>query len=208
MCVYPGLHLLREPHAAFATFPLMNGTPLDSYLDAGERLLWSGQPKRGLRLQGSDIVMIPFSLMWGGFAIFWEASVLGLVQMNAHQKTPPIFMAIWGIPFVVIGLYMIAGRFFFDAATRAKTWYAVTDQRILIVKTFFSSSVTSFDYAQLPALNLNERGDHSGDIIFGSPFADFSTRNSRRNMAPGFYLLPDARRIYDLIRGAQQAAKK
>src|SRR5476649_1583398 len=113
----------------------MNGTPLDSYLDPSERLLWSGQPKQGLRLQASDAMMIPFSLMWGGFAIFWEANALGLVQTNGHQTTPPIFMAIWGIPFVLVGLYMIAGRFFIDAMTRGKTWYAVTDQRLLVVKT-------------------------------------------------------------------------
>lgn len=196
----------------------MNGTPLDSYLDPGERLLWSGQPKQGLRLQASDAIMIPFSLMWGGFAIFWEASVLGLVTTNHRYVShinepppqgPPLFMAIWGIPLVLIGLYMIVGRFFFDAATRGKTWYGVTDQRLLIVKTFFTRSVASFDYTQLPALNLTERGDHSGDITFGAPIpSDYAVRSNRRPVIPGFYLLPDARRIYDVIRGAQQQAKK
>ena len=39
------------------------GTPLDSYLDPGERLLWSGQPKQGVRLQATDVLMIPFSLI-------------------------------------------------------------------------------------------------------------------------------------------------
>jgi hypothetical protein len=197
----------------------MNGTPFDSYLDSGERLLWSGQPKQGLRLQAGDALLIPFSLMWGGFAIFWEASALGLVTMS-HQHVPhvgdppppgpPIFMAIWGIPFVLVGLYMIVGRFFVDAAARRKTWYGVTDQRLIILKSLFNRSVSSFDYAQLAALNLTERGDRSGDITFGAPFvpADFGTRSNRRTMIPGFYLLPDARRIYDVIRSAQQAAKK
>ncbi len=194
----------------------MPGTPLDSYLDPSERLLWSGQPKQGLRLQASDAIMIPFSLMWGGFAIFWEASALGLFA--AHRNFAPSgpgqivswFFPLWGVPFVVVGLYMIFGRFFYDAALRKKTWYAVTDQRLIILKSLFNSSVSSFDYAQLSGLNLTERGDHSGDITFGAPFvaAEYNTRSNRRTIIPGFYQLPDARRIYDLIRGAQQQVKK
>lgn len=97
------------------------GTPFDRFLDPGEKLLWSGQPKQGLRFQAADVFMIPFSLMWGGFAFFWEASVLGFGRTTAHPKPMPIFMAIWGIPFVLIGLHMIVGRFFYDAALRKRT---------------------------------------------------------------------------------------
>jgi hypothetical protein len=187
------------------------GSPLESYLDPGEKLLWSGQPKQGIRLQASDAIMIPFSLMWGGFAFFWEASVLGLVKLNNHnQSGPPLFMALWGIPFVLVGLYMIVGRFFFDSATRKKTWYGVTDQRLIILKQLFSRSVNSFDYANLTNLNLVERGDHSGDILFGLPISPvtFGNRTNRNPVTPGFYLLPDARNIFNLVRSAQQQAKK
>jgi hypothetical protein len=34
-------------------------------LASGEKLLWSGQPGRGLRFRGADALLIPFSLMWG-----------------------------------------------------------------------------------------------------------------------------------------------
>ena len=42
-----------------------------SELGSGEKLLWSGQPRAGLRLRPADALMIPFSLMWAGFAVFW-----------------------------------------------------------------------------------------------------------------------------------------
>jgi hypothetical protein len=196
------------------------GSPLESFLDPGEKLLWSGQPQQGVRLQAGDIFLIPFSLMWGGFAIFWEATVLGLTGINSHPKHPvgsaggiPIFMALWGIPFVVVGLYMIFGRFFYDSALRKKTWYGVTDRRLIIAKSLFNQTVNSFDFGTLTNLNLVERGDQSGDILFGTPgllpgFANSSWPRSNRNaVVPGFYLLPDARQVFSRIQAARQSVK-
>src|SRR5687768_8189983 len=90
-----------------------NISPIEAEMGPGERLIWSGQPRQGLRLRGTDVIFIPFSLVWGGFAIFWEVMV---IKMKA-----PIFMAFFGIPFVVIGLYIMVGRFFYDAAARRRT---------------------------------------------------------------------------------------
>ena len=68
--------------------------------------------------------MVPFSLMWGGFAIFWELSVL--------QTDAPAFFALFGIPFVLIGLYLIVGRFFFEAKQRANTFYGAEQVKIVV----------------------------------------------------------------------------
>jgi hypothetical protein len=190
----------------------MFGSPLDSHLDPGETLLWSGQPKQGVRLQAADVFLIPFSLVWGGFAFFWEAGVLGLIHVGGRsvEHPAPLFFALWGIPFCLVGIYMIFGRFFFDAASRTRTWYGLTNERVIIVKTLFRTTTISLDLANLAALNLIERKDNSGDVVFGAPgpFGGYQgggvPQSSRYPATPGFYLLPQARQVYNRIREAQR----
>lgn len=94
-------------------------TELQQYLDTNEKLLWTGRPKTGIVFRTADIFLIPFSLLWCGFAIFW-------VTMASQAS---IFFAMFGIPFVVIGLMLVFGRFIIDAKLRAHTYYGLTNNR-------------------------------------------------------------------------------
>jgi hypothetical protein len=86
-----------------------------------EELLWAGQPRPGVRFSKADLLLVPFSLVWGGFALVWEAGVL-----FAHA---PWFLCIWGVPFVLMGQYIIWGRFLVDARRRSRTFYGLTQDR-------------------------------------------------------------------------------
>ena len=169
----------------------------------GERLLWCGIPKQGMLLRASDAVLIPFSFLWGGFAIFWE---LGVWTARA-----PFFFRLWGIPFVLVGLYLVAGRFFVDAITRSRTYYGVTDQRILIIGGFRSRQVKSLSMRGATEISLVERADQSGTITFGSGMvpAGFNAfgngwPGSGARATPSFEGIKNARMVYELIRKAQR----
>jgi hypothetical protein len=99
---------------------------LQPYLRSGERLLWSGRPDPAVRFTAKDAFLIPFSLMWGGFALFWEGAVI----FGTHG-TNRLFI-LWGIPFVAIGLYMMFGRFILKARRKRATAYGITDQRAMV----------------------------------------------------------------------------
>ena len=68
----------------------------------GETVVWSGRPAQGLLFTSRDWLLIPFSLLWCGFTIFWEATALSLA-------TAPLFMKLFGAAFVLVGLYFCRG---------------------------------------------------------------------------------------------------
>lgn len=173
-------------------------------LEADERLLWSGFPCQGVMFRGQDILMIPFSLMWGGFAIFWEAT--------AVIDNTPLFFKLWGIPFVLVGLWLIAGRFFTEAWSRARTVYGVSSRRVLIISGLFRRQTRSLELLGLSEINISERPDGSGTITFGPNPGLMSLTmprgwpGSSQYLSPAFEGIARAREVLQIIRNAQRAA--
>lgn len=126
----------------------------------GEKIVWSGQPGQGIILVVHDAIMIPFSIMWGGFAIFWEVIVI------TNEKSP-FFMKIWGVPFVIVGVYLIFGRFVLDSYIRKRMYYAVTSQRILIMRSRPFASFTTLSINRISDLKITENSKGRGTIYFG-----------------------------------------
>jgi hypothetical protein len=175
-------------------------------LERGERVQWCGIPRQGLMLRAADMFLIPFSLLWGGFAIFWESMVW--VIPNA-----PWFMRLWGVPFVIAGLYLIFGRFFVDAKMRANTVYALTGERVLIFSGIFRRETKSLTLRNLPEVSVVQGRDDSGTISFGSapPFAAFSGGiagwpGSGRMRPPQFEMIDDVAAVAAMVREAQRHA--
>ncbi len=166
----------------------------------GERLLWSGRPRQGLLFRPADLFLVPFSLLWCGFAVFWEIAAFS-------AKAPPFFR-FFGIPFVLAGLYFVFGRFLADALQRGRTRYAVTSSRLLVVSGLMTRTVESVPLRNLPQLALTTRADGSGDIRFGPP-SPFGMPNipgwpGMKAFSPlAFEGIPGARQVHDLIQRAQ-----
>ncbi len=176
---------------------------LEREVSGTERLLWWGRPLAGVRVRGSDAVGIPFGMMWGGFALYWEATVI--------RRGAPLIFQLWGLPFVAVGLYLIAGRFFLDAWRRSRTAYAVTSERVIILSGGLRPSVLSLRLANIPAVSLSEDRGGVGTISFGGG-AGLALAGMQgwpgaaRRLGLQFELVADARSVYETIQGAQREA--
>lgn len=97
-------------------------------LRPGERLLWVGQSDPSRMLTGRDAFLIPFSVLWLGLVVFF---VVGAASDGTSDGTPGVVPVI-GIVFVLIGLYMLAGRFVVKRHRKRTEVYAVTDGRAFV----------------------------------------------------------------------------
>lgn len=126
------------------------------YLTPGESVLWKGRPEKGHWFTSQDIFMIPFSIMWCGFAIFWETTAI--------MSGAPVFFCLWGIPFVCVGLYLVVGRFFWSAYMRKRTFYVITNKKIIRLR---GKRIDMLDGKTMPPMHMTANADGSGTIRFG-----------------------------------------
>jgi hypothetical protein len=77
--------------------------------------------------------------------------------------------ALWGIPFVLIGQYMIGGRFLVDAWRKRRTSYAVTNRRILLLQEGWKRKTKLVFLESLPELSYE--GTSIGTVWLGPKFS-------------------------------------
>jgi len=151
-----------------------------------------------------DWYTIPFSLVWGGFAIFWETGALGFWGHNS-KGSPHLFMALWGIPFIVIGQYMIWGRFVYDGWLKRRTYYGITNRRLIVLQEATKRKSCSMYLDAIPSVERN--GSFTGTLSFGTKYPIVPGR-SRKNLnlsrfyvgdVPVFADIDDAESVYRLI---------
>lgn len=162
---------------------------VNAQLTTDEYVVWKGKPAKGSVFSKADILMIPFSLMWGGFAIFWELSVLA---MDA-----PLLFKLWGIPFVLVGLYLIFGRFIWQQYIRKRTFYAVTNKRVLRLRGNRVDFVSCGRCSEMQT-TMNKNG--TGTICFGPQMYPYYGSHRMRGAMP-FALenISDVNQVFQII---------
>jgi hypothetical protein len=168
------------------------------YLYPGERIRWTGTPKHGLILRGLDIILIPLSLLWIAFVIFWNIGV----------RTAPLDFRLFGLVFLLIGIYFVFGRFIHDAAIRARLVYAVTDRRVLILRQTPWTKLTVINLDHLLIADFTQHRDSTGTIKFVEDPSFFSARTSRMDwwtpslVSTQLIRIEQSKHVYDLLGGA------
>jgi hypothetical protein len=174
-------------------------------LMSSESIHWAGMPNPRVVFHSDDWAAIPFSLLWTGFVVFWEAQAFGFWQGTSRPDGPNTFMILWGIPFLVIGNYLVWGRFLSDAWLKRRTYYAVTNRRVLVLQEGRTRKTSTIFLEEIP--QIEKEGNTTGTLWFGTKHPVVVPRGRKsRNMSrfslgdvPLFADIDDVDSIHRLI---------
>jgi hypothetical protein len=134
-----------------------------------EHLLWAGRPDPSVHFTSADGYLIPFSILWGGFAISWETAAI--------VSRAGLFV-LFDLPFVAMGLYITIGRFLYKARQKRKTLYVLTNRRAIVL-VGNQQSETPWQYT--PQQISRHRDGRHVDVVFQA--AAYGPWNASRQAA-------------------------
>ena len=171
--------------------------PDEVVLANDERVLWTGQPTTDtFVLTGRDAFVVPFSMVWGGFVLVWNVAVWTLGA--------PLLFRLWGLPFLVVGLYITVGRFLHNAYERRNTLYLLTTHRAIIVRRGTKRSTRDRNLAMLSGVETDIRPDGTGTIVFEPEVS--RRRGKQQSLAANgldgfqFFRIDNARAVIEQLR--------
>lgn len=135
------------------------------YVRPDETLLWTGRPDPAKHLTGGDLFLIPFSLLWTGFAIFWMGAALA--------GGAPLPFALFGLPFVALGLYLVFGRFVVKARRKRQTAYGLTTRRALVA--VGAGTLSEAPVQHQPVDRRRSRNGRHLSVTFGRPASGWAS---------------------------------
>ncbi len=130
-----------------------------THLHPGERLLWAERPKQGFAVRAVDFWVVPFMLCWSTGVVYSTVSII-----KQEGASPGLLLFI--LPFILLGVYMLFGRFWIDARVRSRTYYGVTDQRVLIISGILAKQTRSIYLKELLEMQFTRRSDGTGTLEF------------------------------------------
>lgn len=123
----------------------------NNVLTDGEEIAWQGRPDP---MEAAKVGWLNalFGVLFLAFAVFW---VVGASDSG--------WFALFGLPFVAVGLFMISrpARQYLNAG---KTYYAVTNKRVLLLSAGKTFKVTSITPSEMTDYEREDKVDGTGSI--------------------------------------------
>ncbi len=134
---------------------------LRKHLVANETLLWAARPRQGMFFRTSDAFSIPFGVAFILFILYW-------IHLSQTQDAPQIFL-LMGALALLFGVYFLLVRFWVDVAIRRRRCYAITDKRVLIVRSTRAGRVSSIPIRNLDELSWTGEPTGYGTVFLRRP---------------------------------------
>ncbi len=158
-------------------------------LKEDEQLLWSGKPTKKF-VTKNELIRIPASLLLiGFFAYYWLT--------KAEVGT---LMEIFAIAATLYVIYTTVVKLFIKQGQRERTYYGLTDSRILMIlvkKDGSRKKIAPVSLSSLKSCTVSPNKDGTGSLLFSEgKFADPRILNSANNWSN--YPLPVPTAFFDI----------
>jgi len=177
---------------------------LNNELLKDEQILWCGQPETSILFSKADIFLVPFSLLWGGMAFFGIGSTLLKHNLKGNQALP--FLP--AIIFLVVACYITFGRFILKAYKKKRTYYFVTNKRVITLTDMCNRTIQAEFIDRTPSINKTVNSQGVGTVSFGNSNPAMAMYGNTGMdffgsyygpSSPIFYDIKDANRVYDMV---------
>lgn len=171
----------------------------EDYLEPEEKLLWQGAPAIGIRSSAAGVTRTLSGLVLLGFLAYW------IVRLSNFEENAPIkyqFLLIFA-PFLVIGLWMVAGHWFFDAYKRKHSRYALTSKRALIARSLFKRKFETYEIAANAPISLTE--GKLDTVNFAQKV--YKTSRGTKTVNIGFRYIEDGSKVFELLKTVRKSRK-
>lgn len=161
-----------------------------------EKLIWTGKPKSGLRLNFSDFWFIPLCLFAISFMIY--------LLLEKEEISTPFFLDYIVVPIIGAFTFMLIRRLIGEMLfMRKNTYYAVTNKRVIIKSGMFSKETSSINYESFDSVTFWENGKGYGYVkVYAKDFSRIMTPNNpvnRMGRFLRFQYLDNIKILYKLI---------
>ncbi len=172
----------------------------------GERLVWADRPDRRIHALISAAIWI-MGIPWTWFALAWISFPGSALyehytgeDIRAPKGTPIMilwFMVLWGLPFVAVGIGMLATPFKV-LWKGSRTLYVLTNRRLAVLEGGRKVTVTSITPQEITGLSRKEGPDGRGTLIVDQGFT-VDSDGDRVPKRAEFGVIGDVRRVEGLV---------
>jgi hypothetical protein len=163
-----------------------------------EEILWIGKPETKFILYKVDVVLALSGLLCVGCGLLILNGFI--TSEDLFRTSRDMFFSLVGCLFFSLGgLYLIFGRYYNNNYEKKRTFYAVTNQRVLIITYIYTKNVIAKFINQIPALIKNVRKDGVGTIQFDNYQYIRDGEDIKIIDVPTFHDIKDVDTVYKLI---------
>lgn len=162
-----------------------------------EKILWQGCPQKVPVFTKADFLLVPFSLIFGGFLLGY--AFLSALAMIAGQG---IMFSLVGLTFLILGLYIIFIRLWYRKKRVSREVYFVTSKRVFGFDTMRDTVMFDIDLKKTD-LSLGDKRlelgeiNSIGDFIYGLGLDVFFRKISHET--PSFKYINDINGVAKII---------